>query len=868
MVGLSVTSKEGGNRPSVKASSRNFSRPKSPMNLTAVLDRSKKKVSGTPDKPGSPAFDHNKPVVINNEEIQRLAIRDEDLSKLRKSLEVGTITKEPEKTAYLVRKPRPGQEKSEKPKKQIVVARPAPPNAKLKPIDYSGPAGPRYNTDGSIIPHSILGTVRDFVDVAIQREVMRPDSPAATKLPEFQHVVELDVEKYQRPPTAYRAQIPTAINQEKALYNWRKKMAERKKQQGYISRLLHKPSDRLVMNQDDAYRSMQEKRKLVDRSIPALDYGKGYRVGSEFWKQHESFGDDLTGIKMSITKTERGSPVEFEHIGKPVTVRHETGATRAGEEASVDPRRTWHSSRYLKQRTRQLEPIMKDLDPYNPDLLHLEVIGNDDKQTFHNEEFNFEVEYVGDDKYDSQQPADPLYKYPDVNSEPIFGPSIIFDGVQAQWVGSSFENKGKVGAVARVGFESSAGERTSSHLMVENNGTTAVYYEWRKVPKEIAFEALKPDLLQRFYFNTGEGVILPGDTTKFPFVFKSPNAGIFTETWELMTKPAVLGGASLQVVLKGVAVQDDNMEEERKKIEEELESREAGVIVKKIIEDIIRGIQTPERSPSPIDAYITEEEIFMRKNNGRYYDHETIMELKNIYLQLYAEEDREGKEWNLSLDELQTFVSALPDEGAKEELLSGLNAVIGQLSFPPLTPTQKGMYAAGYKLWQDAIDNIVSCSMMVRGIMGLPEVIMTEVIGEPEPTLSATSRQSSAEKSLLEKHKPDKDDKKKGKKSTGKDSKDDGKGKKGKKDAKDKDRPKSKDPKAKGGKAPSPTKEIQERDTASKTPSSVKTIPTDSLDPVTRRKLTEKMYSQVYELLLGMVDNMTLAFEEVKSASE
>nr|XP_018670417.1 protein-glucosylgalactosylhydroxylysine glucosidase-like isoform X4 [Ciona intestinalis] len=37
MVGLSVTSKEGGNRPSVKASSRNFSRPKSPMNLTAVL---------------------------------------------------------------------------------------------------------------------------------------------------------------------------------------------------------------------------------------------------------------------------------------------------------------------------------------------------------------------------------------------------------------------------------------------------------------------------------------------------------------------------------------------------------------------------------------------------------------------------------------------------------------------------------------------------------------------------------------------------------------------------------------------------------------------------------------------------------------
>lgn len=35
------------------------------------------------------------------------------------------------------------------------------------------------------------------------------------------------------------------------------------------------------------------------------------RVGSEFWKQHESFGDDLTGIKMTLTKTEQGNPVDF-----------------------------------------------------------------------------------------------------------------------------------------------------------------------------------------------------------------------------------------------------------------------------------------------------------------------------------------------------------------------------------------------------------------------------------------------------------------------------------------------------------------------------------------------------------------------------
>lgn len=40
------------------------------------------------------------------------------------------------------------------------------------------------------------------------------------------------------------------------------------------------------------------------------------------------------------------------------------------------------------------------------------------------------------------------------------------------------------------------------------------------------------------------------------------------------------------------------------------------------------------RPPSPVDAYITEEEIFLRRNPGRFYDHETIRELQNIYLQV------------------------------------------------------------------------------------------------------------------------------------------------------------------------------------------------------------------------------------------
>ena len=46
-------------------------------------------------------------------------------------------------------------------------------------------------------------------------------------------------------------------------------------------------------------------------------------------------------------------------------------------------------------------------------------------------------------------------------------------------------------------------------------------------------------------------MILPGDTLNFPFVFKSANAGIFTETWELMTKPILCGGAPIRIHLRG-----------------------------------------------------------------------------------------------------------------------------------------------------------------------------------------------------------------------------------------------------------------------------------------------------------------------------
>ena len=61
----------------------------------------------------------------------------------------------------------------------------------------------------------------------------------------------------------------------------------------------------------------------------------------------------------------------------------------------------------------------------------------------------------------------------------------------------------------------------------------------------------------------------------------------------------------MRVTLRGVATQEDTYSEERQKIEEELAKREALEAAKRILDEILDGVRTPERPSSPVDAYIT-----------------------------------------------------------------------------------------------------------------------------------------------------------------------------------------------------------------------------------------------------------------------
>ena len=48
----------------------------------------------------------------------------------------------------------------------------------------------------------------------------------------------------------------------------------------------------------------------------------------------------------------------------------------------------------------------------------------------------------------------------------------------------------------------------------------------------------------------------------------------------------------------------------------DLETKQSQQVVSQLLEEMLGGIRTPVRARSPVDAYITEEEIFHRHNPG------------------------------------------------------------------------------------------------------------------------------------------------------------------------------------------------------------------------------------------------------------
>ncbi|XP_042658723.1 MYCBP-associated protein isoform X3 [Tyto alba] len=719
--------------------------------------------------------------VLQGDDIQALAIKMEDLEKLHAPHLPHDAGRIPVRRKYLVRKYRPKEAKKEA---HLLVAYPAFPKTPREPLTFSGPGLFGYGCE-EILPHHILGSLQEFKMEALARgntqiadfiEVSHPDVTTAALKEE--HGGEKKKKVHQTPAAEH-----------KALQNWQRNMTIRKKQEKYLGEILQRPENELLMSISEDYRQIQEERDLIDRSLPALLPGKGYRRGSEFWSQPERIGDELTGLTMTLTQRERGYPEPVTHIGKPHTVQMETGLKPPKR---IPFRITWDKSLFLKRRRQELKSVLEELDFYKPDLDGLEVVGKGRPFT----SVSTEPLPRSTTSEESETLSASLRDSPDVVPEAVQGPSLDFCGQPARWVNCTTSCRDEIGIAARLTFETLTGEKAESSLTVSNNGTAAIWYNWMRLPQQIPSRETKGKKKQCFYFDTRPGVILPGETRKFFFLFKSERAGIFSESWEFRTHPLLLGGALLQVTLWGIAVYEDKLADLREKLESDLAAREAAAIVAESLKELLVRIRTPERTPSPVDAYVTEEELFHQKNPELHYQHRVVKQLHELWRQHVTvpsafeekvpsgqkstaedvqyqestsealpsrssttevpgwkntleealsqmtnvvEEETGPSGWNLSFEDFKQAIQSIPQEEQREAALAQLNEAALELCVGQ-RPTQSDLlYQTCLQLWRETIDGLVSHSRKLRSLLGLPvkdtyaDVVPEETVEVKQP---------------------------------------------------------------------------------------------------------------------------------------
>ncbi|XP_015426331.1 PREDICTED: MYCBP-associated protein isoform X2 [Myotis davidii] len=612
---------------SLKKESRHRITPNKFLEAAESL-KEKKQRSKIPEQSTPPIQEEPEPVsnVLQGDDILALAIKTENLKKQHIPRFIETADKSDITQKFLIRKVKPKD-----PGRKVChfVAHPATPDATTRPLDYSGPRESFYGGN-QILPHHILGSLHDFRRMAVAQGNM--------ELAELIHtppcLMTLDPAAEEPKQEAPREEKPppwAPPPQHNFMKNWQRNLALWKRQQEALSRLLKKPVGDLLMHIGETYRQIQEERAIIDRILPTQHDGKCSEESSGFWSRLEYLGDEMRGLVITKTKSQRGLLEPITHIRKPYCIQKEMGLL-ARKDARY--RYTWDRSLFLIYRRKELQRIMAKLGFSQQDIDGLEVVGRGQPfSTVTVKDFLVFEKRQRSSSGDIRN-ADLLTRYQEAAPMPILGPSLLFCGKPACWIrGSNPQDKKQIGIAVRLTFETVEREKTSSELTVVNNGTVAIWYDWRRQVQPDAFQDLKRNRTQQFYFNNREGVILPGETKTFTFFFKSVNAGIFREFWEFGTHPTLLGGAVLQVNLHAVSLAQDIYRDERTLLEKELASHEAVTIAQSMLQELLGGILTPERVPSPVDAYLTEEDLFYHRNPQLHYQHQVVQNLHLLWHQ-------------------------------------------------------------------------------------------------------------------------------------------------------------------------------------------------------------------------------------------
>lgn len=553
-----------------------------------------------------------------------------------------------------------------------------------------GTYGLRYDKQGRVLEHSILGSIQDFEDMAGELFNAKLSSSSEKETVDERNIITIE----DRIEDEKHANAFARWNQTAKVWN---------AQQTHIAETIGANKDNLAMHQHEKHRKKLEDAELIERSIPILQYDTGGLLGAEFWRLPEY----KHTLPLTLTKTEQGQYTDVEVIGRPAAVLEEL------HRPLLLPRPPTALSRtdYYQQRHKQLGDIKAEFVRKDPDFLGLQVIGTSISKlsstivpdntglsvqnTTIRDISELEIEHV------TRQPISPKPR-----TVPAFAVS---------WEKETRPSSNEI----RLNLVGSCQVKSSTFVTLHNPGGTAIFYAWELIrqPNELN---TKIDRTSRFFFSRTSGSILPGETKRVPVTFLSPNAGIYTESWRILTTPRI---NTPVVTLVGSCHADDTYKSEREKIEAQLEHNSIVPAIRKFVEALIESIEPTPNALLSSEARTIEQQ-FLEANPKLtlvYCQQRHVETLRTLREDAWnqwqypsaaapappvettkpaGKPAAKGKEsmaavaatpevndnrkpsppWNLQLQDITRFIDAVEDDVARGALSSRLSSIVAEMN--------------------------------------------------------------------------------------------------------------------------------------------------------------------------------------------
>ncbi|KYQ51572.1 MYCBP-associated protein [Trachymyrmex zeteki] len=475
----------------------------------------------------------------------------------------------------------------------------------------------------------------------------------------------------------------TSFSEDRGFINWKKWLADHKKQNRYIEFVTGRSQGEQLQNSSEKFRSFVEMKNLMEHAAIPMVSDK-YRGRPEFWKTPEFLPDRgdacLPEVSLTLSKKDLTFPSDLMHVGLPDLIAKERSlATQKKEEF-------WKRSEYLKTRKLELAEEIALLVPKEPEMTTLAIQGH----AYQKKKLpllRMPLITITESEDEPREDADQAVILKIQDREFVWQRSLFrMEPVDTDPI------------IWSLTFTSKTNEQIEREIVLENKGTRVIEYHWRYSSFRtygMSFERHG----SQFFFNKTKGLILPGQIVKIKIWYRSRTCGVFTEYWRFITDPK-LSFSTFMFRFWGCTTDTQSIElTNRQMIDEYLNHCIRDWTIRSIIEEILDRVEHSEPPEPPYEILISQSDLFASLNSCYHYHPNIVMQLYRIYSDVTGEST---STWNLSLDSLRDVLLQIKDTNYRRDMLARFNELCKQSLRPRLFESDVEYYNK-----YDAVYNIL-----------------------------------------------------------------------------------------------------------------------------------------------------------------